>query len=124
MKIFEQEDCKVNFVDENNVFVGYDLAQDCCEDAGWFIADKIVGYDYDGNTDNLKTPDVCDYTFDKFFFEQVESASLDEGGQVAFRLTAKNKSDLYLNIYNCHNGYYCHCFEVKHGGEVVRNECI
>lgn len=44
MKIFTKEnsnwDSKVNFVDENNVVLGYDLSQDCCEHADWFIADK------------------------------------------------------------------------------------
>ena len=32
---------KVNFVDENNVVLGYDMSQDCCERAGWFIAEYI-----------------------------------------------------------------------------------
>ena len=42
MKIFDGDFDKVNFVDENNVFVGYDLLQDCCEDANWFIADREI----------------------------------------------------------------------------------
>ena len=36
MKIFE-DNIKVNFVDENNVFVGYDMRQSCCEQAGYFF---------------------------------------------------------------------------------------
>ena len=41
MKIFITEDGdKVNFIDENNVILGYDLTQDCCEQASWFIADN------------------------------------------------------------------------------------
>lgn len=40
MKIFESKDeCKINFVDENNVFLGYSMGQDCCEYAEWFISD-------------------------------------------------------------------------------------
>ena len=31
MKKFETGS-KINFVDENNVFVGYDLSQNCCSD--------------------------------------------------------------------------------------------
>jgi len=36
MKIFLNEkelETKINFVDDNNVFVGYDLTQQCCENA-------------------------------------------------------------------------------------------
>lgn len=40
MKIFER-DGKINFVDENNVLLGYDMSQDCCEHADWFILDTI-----------------------------------------------------------------------------------
>ena len=37
MKILEIGE-KINFIDENNVFVGYDLGQNCCENASWFIS--------------------------------------------------------------------------------------
>lgn len=123
MKIFERDKSsfyeKINFVDGNDVFVGYDLSQDCCEDAGWFIAHKITPYDYNDTFDKL-IPDVEAYCFDKDFFQQVESYDLDGGGMVVFRLLADGEPDLYLHLYNCHNGYYGHGFEVKHGGEVVR----
>jgi len=33
MEIFEREDERINFVDENNVFVGYELGAMCCEEA-------------------------------------------------------------------------------------------
>ena len=29
----------VNFVDENNTLIGYDMSQCCCEDADWFISE-------------------------------------------------------------------------------------
>lgn len=41
MKIFDK-DGKVNFVDENNVIVGYDTNQHCSEHAGWFIASVML----------------------------------------------------------------------------------
>ena len=124
MKIFKDEESswssKVNFVDDNDVFVGYDLSQCCCEDANWFIADKLMPYKYDESCQSLPDIDVSDYAFDREYFESVESQDLDGGGQVAFRLVSDGKPDLYLQIFNAHNGYYGHGFKVKHGGETVK----
>ncbi len=115
---------KVNFVDENNIFVGYDLGQDCCEYADWFVADQITPYTYDPDAAPKEVPDIEAYNFDKDFFQCVDSGDLDEGGMVAFRLVADEKPDLYLHLFNSHNGYYGHGFEVKHGGEIVRNDYL
>lgn len=124
MKIFEGSESswpsKVNFVDINDVFVGYDTAQDCCEDAGWFIAEKIEAYAYSDDYSQRADHDIEPYVFDTTFFAEVGSKDLDSGGQVAFKLVADGKPDLYLNIFNSHNGYYGHGFEVKHSGHVVR----
>jgi len=128
MKIFEGKESswykKINFVDDNDVFVGYDMGQDCCEHADWFIAETITPYTCDSDDDSKDVPDVEDYVFDKDFFKDIESSDLDEGGMVAFKLIAENKPDLYLHLFNCHNGYYGHGFEVKHGGETVRDGCL
>lgn len=127
MKIFTGSesswDEKVNFVDDSDVFVGYDMGQECCEHADWFIAEKITPYSYNDNH-GIKAPDVAAYNFDKDFFQEVESDDLDLGGMVAFKLVADGKPDLYLHLFNCHNGYYGHGFEVKHGGETVRNDYL
>ena len=43
MRIFNKEEkwsSKVNFVDDNNVVLGYDTEEQCCENAGWFIDDQ------------------------------------------------------------------------------------
>lgn len=126
MKVFDSSngwyDQKVNFVDSNNVFVGYDTAQSCCEDAGWFIAEKVIPYSYEG--ESLPEYDTDGYVFDIEFFQEVESCDLDDGGQVAFRLACDGKPDLYLHLYNCHNGHYGHGFFVKHGGETVKDGCL
>lgn len=115
---------KVNFVDGNDVFVGYDMEQCCCEHADWFITGEVTPYAYEGDHDSKETPDIEDYFFDKEFFQEVESSNLDEGGMVAFKLIAENKPDLYLHLFNAHNGYYGHGFEVKHGGETVKSGCL
>ncbi len=96
--------------------------QDCCEDAGWFIAPRIIPYEYDVNSPPV--PDVSSYNFDPDYFCEVESSDLDDGGQVAFKLVAEGLPDLYLQLYNSHNGYYTHGLEVKHNGETVRDSWI
>jgi hypothetical protein len=125
MKVFKDNESswftKVNFVDENNVYVGYDLGQDCCEHADWFITDQITPYDYRGTDGPENAPNIEDYHFDKEFFQNVESKDLDAGTMIVFRLISEGKPDLYLHLFNCHNGYYGHGFEVKHGGEIVRD---
>ncbi|CAM0008521.1 hypothetical protein VPHK375_0026 [Vibrio phage K375] len=108
---------KVNFTDCNDVFVGFDTAQDCCEDAGYFISKlKDEAYQYSGN--ECLSDNIDGYVFDVTFFENVDSSDLDDGGQVCFRLTKPGFDDLYLHLYNSHNGYYSHGFEAKIGGEL------
>ena len=114
MKIFTPSnskwDSKVNFVDENNVFLGYDLSQGCCEDADWYITATSIP-----NASKLEViPDLTNYRFDTSFFQEIsESESIngiDEGGEVIFRIT-DGIDELFIHIYNAHNGYYGHGFE-------------
>ena len=115
MKVFEEFENKVNFVDDNDVYVGYDLGQDWCEHAGWFIQDKI---EKDTETNSLFC-DLTKYIFDKDFYEEIQDG--DGGGTAIFKLTApNNKPDLYLHLFNVHNGYYGHGFTVKHNGVIVK----
>lgn len=116
-------DEKVNFVDDNNVFVGYDLGQDCCEYADWYIGTELwSGQSLHGNSCiRPKNEDLVDYQFDQEFFQHLDErdrGELDGGSIVAFRLVAEGKPDLYLHLFNCHNGYYGHGFEFKIGDTV------
>ncbi len=126
MKISNKEagwESKVNFVDENDVFLGYDTAQDCCEDAGWFISDKEdEPYSCEGNksfTDNTEG-----YVFDTEYMNLVDSSDLDDGGQVCFKITHKGKQDLFIHLYNSHNGYYGHGFTFTVDGKKVKEDCL
>lgn len=123
MKVFEKGN-KVNFVDDNNVVVGYDTYQDCCEDAGWYIAEKIIPYDWDKTSTIPEYGDVEPYCFDNGFFERVESGLLDMGKMVAFKLTAEGIPDIYLHLYNCHNGYYSHGFTVENNGKKIMDDYL
>ncbi len=121
MIIFDR-DGKVNFIDENDVFVGYDTHQDCCEYAGWFIAEKKTIFDSEKRTP--KTPDVEEYVFDLGFFEKDSSPVYGSGGGVFFKLVALNKPDLYLHLFNVHNGYYSHGFTVEHDGKIIKSDYL
>ena len=131
MKIFTQEngffDNKINFVDENNVFVGFDMTQDCCENFDWFIGNhfsKNCGYDFneensEGNVEKLNN-ELIDYYFDVDFFDD---QTTDEGGAVVFRLTNGNE-EKYLYLLCEHNGYYAHGFEFLNNGELIQGGYI
>jgi len=97
LKVFEK-DGKVNFVDSNNVVVGFDIQQNCCENFNWFFSGGIL-------------PDDNNYVFDTKFFEEMnEDFTGDDpydeiGKHVArFKVTDGEKC-LYLNFVNAHNGY-------------------
>jgi len=112
---------KINFVDKNDVFVGYDMNQDCCEHADWFVSKekpKTISETQDFNFD--------DFTFDKDFFEEsaLEQSEVADGGSVLFRLIGKDNSEVFLCLYNSHNGYYGyygHGFHMEIRGQEIHS---
>lgn len=108
---------KVNFIDENNVAVGYDLEQDCCERAGWFIAETPTDELRDGDVDE----DWGGWVFDTTYCEKLDSrnAELDEGSIVVFRMI-KGDEERFLHLFNSHNGYYSHGFDFTQADQVLK----
>lgn len=110
MKIFKSGG-KINFVDDNNVFVGYDYEQSCCELFGWSILDTLpTKLPEEGDP----SVDYTGWNFDPTFYEFSEFDDLDEGGAVAFRLV-RGAGEKFLILWNCHNGYYGHGFKMMVG---------
>ena len=76
MKVFNKNEgtwsSKVNFVDENNVVLGYDTDQCCCEHADWFISHKVQNEIIERTEDE---PNLEGFTFDREFFKEVENES-------------------------------------------------
>ena len=107
MRIFEQGE-KINFVDENNVLLGYDIGQSCCEYANWFIADKPQ--------DTIPEPlnqesELQNYTFDTGYFTEAGNENVLDAGSIAiFRIT-DGTNEKFIHLFNCHNGYYYHGFD-------------
>ena len=129
MKIFEKIEGfseKVNFVDENDVFVGFDMTSNCCENFGYFILDELNEtltalemFNYNSNI--IRDEEIKDFVFDKSFFKEINEE--DELGDiidiVIFRLINDNK-EKYLYLFNNHNGYYYHGFVFEDKGTELK----
>ncbi len=115
MKRFAKQakwESKINYVDSNNRLVGFDVAQSCCEWFGHAVCKTIPKTnqeleDYEG----FKEEDLSDYCFVDEEPTTVKEIDVEEGGTLAFRLHAPARPDLFVVIWNHHNGYYSHGFE-------------
>lgn len=119
MKIFEK-DGKVNFVDDNNVLVGFDYSQDCCESFGWSLNRTFPTECAEG--ENGIEPDG--FQFDReYCTTEVPGVDVEDGGAVVFRLL-KGEEEIFLMLWNSHNGYYGHGFDMTCGDERLHDGCL
>ena len=113
MKVFEQNG-KINFVDDHNVFVGFDYNRCCCEQFGWVLTKKCPTQKVD--VTKLVTKSYLNpysYRFDTSFFKGLQNDTFyDAGGGAIFRLINEKNKEYFLTIWNNHNGYYAHGFEM------------
>lgn len=127
MKVFYGEgSCrsKVNFVDENNVLVGFDNEDDCCAQGGWFISDKQN--QWLDETFKEEAMELDGWNFDTNYFEDKilpGRSEYEEGGAVQFRLI-NGDEEKFLTLYNFHNGYYARGFDVTVGGQQQREGSV
>jgi len=117
MKYFER-DSKYNFVDANNVFVGYDSHQDCCELASWYLSFKPGVFPLIDSDNSINADELDAYSFDTSYFRE---DSADETAIAEFKLVAAGLPDIYLILHNTHNGYYGHGFKCEISGTVLRS---
>lgn len=127
MRVFYKEGgwaSKVNFIDDNNVLVGYDNTDDCCAIGGWFISDKSdewLAFSFKEEALELKG-----WNFDADYFKDNGLPGKDkyeEGGSVQFRLV-NGDQEKFLTLYNFHNGYYARGFTVNVGGELKNSGSV
>jgi hypothetical protein len=127
IKIKDEYNDKVNFVDSNNLFIGYDLRQHCCEYAYWFICDREITIDElrdfsdkkieEFILNNQKTEYFC-YYFDEEYYKYIEDADNEtckSNINIAIFRLINDRDDRedkckYLHLVNCQNGYYGHGF--------------
>ncbi len=115
---------KVNFIDINNVILGYDLRQSCCEHAFWTVSKSKDGADpiHEGDNDKPGEIQIEGYAFDPDFHEMADNDDREHYVAI-FKLVDcewDGKPDLYVRIENHHNGYYSHGFTFR--GNVVIND--
>ena len=113
---------KVNFIDSNNVILGYDLSQSCCEHAFWTISEKQDGSDpiHKGGEEAMQEIELDEYCFDPQFCDR-ESAG-EDGGVAIFKLRGWKLPDLFIRLENHHNGYYSHGFTFR--GAVIIEDSL
>lgn len=117
MRIFNV-DGKINFVDDNNVFVGFDTEGACCEKFGYTFT-MFIPEDMDSLYSDVKESILEGYNFDKNFIKDLPyPKNYENGGAKCFRLE-KDEEEVYLTIYNYHNGYYSHGFEFVNDEEII-----
>lgn len=120
IKLFEQGN-KINFVDNHNIVIGYDLSQQCCENAGWFFDHQV--YSEFPNISEKQfsgTAPLEDYNIDPNFFNEIKG----DNAMVTFRFFSPTQPDIYLHLFNMSNGYYGHGFYLNIGGINNRSEYI
>lgn len=115
---------RVNFVDSNNVLLGYALAASCCEDAGWTISAALDGSAPELTGDEHRSFECCldDYVFDPDFCTmEKDGSAYEERNTAIFKLVSPwpGKPPLYLRLMNKHNGYYSHGFTFR-GAETIK----
>ena len=116
LKIFDR-DGKLNFVDTNNVVVGFASYQSCCENWGWYITPEEPTEETLDFSRSDGDKDFPTYNFDPQYFVELTSQTISEvNAAVVFKLVSNSAKDLYLVLYNCHNGYYSHGFTCTVGG--------
>src|SRR5271169_783491 len=106
-------DFKINFVDTNDVLVGFDDSQDCCESFGWFYSETLPTNTLPISQKQEKPTDLESYVFDPQFFQQLCE---DDTAIALFKLIHGEKV-LYLGLYNSHEGYYSHGFQIQVAGK-------
>lgn len=113
-------DGRWNWIDSNNVFVGFCNYENCCESFGWFYSTGLPSPGaVDGDIPNDHSTEG--YCFDTSYFHDHGSEGTDDGGAVSFLLAKPNAPSFYLTIYNHQNGYYSHGFEMKDGQKVLHD---
>lgn len=122
IKIFNAETkwpTKVNFVDERNVMLGFDLEDQCCETVGWFLSDTII--DRVQDTPGIK--EIPEYYFDTLFYKEFYGKDGWTSFVVFRMLHESREKELFLHLYNT-NAMYSHGFEFADDGIIIKQEKV
>lgn len=110
--LIKEEGGKINFIDKNDNFVGFDYYSCCCEHFGYFFSATKSEEAAITDTDVISS---CDFTSDG-----PEEVSRDDGfseENYAHFKCSSSVGTVYLTLYNHHNGYYSHLWNTSTGCE-------
>jgi hypothetical protein len=119
----------INFIDENDLYIGFDDNQCCCEYVDYFVsdlsdtscefADQMPDHDLAGW--NFVDPRILPETF-----VDLEDPYADEGGHIAFMIVHPEFGSKWLHFFNIHNGYYGHTVLMRDAQDnaVLKKESI
>ena len=125
MRVFESGvgcfSCKLNIVDDNNVFVGFDYSSCCCESFGYKITnEEPTSFEHLKMLEELGAKDFPGFNFDTTYMNNFgEVSGYNEGNSVTFKAVNGAGEALFISLMNSHNGYYSHGFGMKVGKRVV-----
>ena len=134
MKVFERSSTegwgnRMNFVDNNNVVVGFDYSSQCCEQYYWYASyeeaikatDIRVKDEWDEGHQSLSTLPNIHMDSEFLYFDTSYNKSFVAGDLNSVQLKIKGgEKDIYLVLVNSHNGYYSHGFDlVDDKGNVI-----
>lgn len=107
---------KVNYVDDNNLFAGFETDQQCCESATHRIEDS---------EGNIIEPENGNVFYDLLFTGELpEESEFDDTCTAHIPLKHETTNERYYLVFeNCHNGYYAHGYEfgkieIKHSSSI------
>ena len=129
MKAFTQKESfsmRFNLVDENNVILGYDMYQDCCEHATIEIKrdDVVIALIEDCEIQNDITIDELNEIIKEYVFSvdkyRTYECNISETSTATFMAYDKDDNHIDIVLSNCHNGYYAHEFNfTDSNGKVI-----
>ena len=123
LQYFNRE-CKHNFVDKHNKVVGFDSSECCCENAGWMITAELPKTLEDEQLPDMVWGEAVFAMYEQPVVNALGKDIVDEGGSVSFKLITAAQQTMWLTLYNCHNGYYGHGFDVKIEGAIMTEGCL
>lgn len=108
----------MNAVDDDDNLVGFSTSDDCCAHGGWFVSDKIEeNSDVWDKLEMTEDKEYPNHHLDTRFFKDITK---DDDNAVVFRLEAYGgEPELFLHLFNCHNGYYGKGFSYQFGGKKI-----
>jgi len=145
MRIFRQS-YKINFCDRNDVLVGFDYEGSCCEEFGYFFSagKDTKASDEHEHIDEKALPEGLVFDTEFFNEKEEEAGFMHEGAMATFRLYKPSRvrgdramreqerqqmadgdlTEVFLTLFNWHNGYYGHGFSFTVGDKTIQEGCL